>query len=222
VLIPLLALSHFLAAQESIVRGQVTVIHSHRDREPGSSNVVVWLAPLGRNVAVAPLSSARLLQRNKEFTPHVTAVTEGTSIEFPNRDPFFHDVFSIYHGKPFDLGLYESGAVRKIVFSRPGISYIFCNIHPEMSAIVVVTRTPYFAVTGTDGKFKIKGVPPGHYRLEVWYEFASETELGSLSHELEVLPDQSSLGLINVHSSDMVKEHLNKYEEPYTPVKASY
>src|SRR6266700_6776172 len=123
------------------------------------------------------VNGVRLVQKNKRFTPHAVAVTAGSEVEFPNQDPFFHDVFSIYRGKPFDLGLYESGMSRKVRFSQPGVSYIFCNIHPEMSAAVIVLTTPYFTITAHDGSFQVNHVPPGHYRMEAWYELASDTEL---------------------------------------------
>jgi len=124
-------------------------------------------------------------------------------------------VFSIYQGKPFDLGLYESGSSKKIKFVRPGVSYIFCNIHPEMSAAVVVLTTPYFAMTGPDGTFSITHVRPGSYKLQVWYELASESELESSSQELVVGSRDASVSSITLHSSDGRKEHLNKYGEAY-------
>src|ERR1700690_2698314 len=131
----------------------------------------------------APPSGAMLVQKNKSFSPHVLAVMQGTEAEFPNRDPFFHNVFSIYQGKPFDLGLYESGTSKRIKFVRPGGSYIFCTFHPEMSAAVVVLTTPNFAMTAADGPYSIAHVRPGTYKLQVWYELASDTELASVAQE---------------------------------------
>jgi hypothetical protein len=130
-------------------------------------------------------------------------------------------VFSIYRGKPFDLGLYESGTARKIRFSQPGVSYIFCNIHPEMSAAVLALPTPYFAMTGADGNFQINHVPPGHYRAEFWYESATEAELASLTRDLEVGPDASSIS-VTLHSSDLPPQHLDKYGQEYSKDKQSY
>ena len=104
---------------------------------------------------------AVLAQKNKAFDPSLLVITKGSSVEFPNRDPWFHNVFSLFNGKRFDLGLYEAGSSRTVHFDREGISYIFCNIHPEMSAVVVVLGTPYFSVTNKDGEFTIQNVPPG-------------------------------------------------------------
>jgi hypothetical protein len=161
----------------------------------------------------------RFVQKNKRFIPHLLAVTPGTQIEFPNQDPFFHDVFSIYRGKPFDLGLYESGAVRKVRFTQPGVSFIFCNIHPEMSAAVVVLRTPHFAITGRDGSFQIGHVAPGKYKLEVWSESVSEEELNAQSREVEIAPGDNSPIQLTLHASGGAREHLNKYGEAYPPNK---
>lgn len=206
-----------LAAQDVTLRGTVAVVHrsSHKS---GSGDVVVWLTPT--RPAEVPISSAsaRLVQKDKRFSPHVIVVRVGTEIEFPNQDPFFHDVFSIYRGKPFDLGLYESGTARKVKFSQPGVSYIFCNIHPEMSAAVVALSTPYFAVTSADGDFQVAHLPAGHYKVEFWYESASDAELASLARDLDVGTDTSSLA-VTLHSSDLPPQHLDKYGQEYSKDK---
>src|SRR6476620_3171012 len=146
---------------------------SHKDSN--ASNVVVWLSPqqpVDPKPAPSPHSPYRLLQKDKQFQPHLLVVPTGTSVEFPNADPFFHNVFSLFNGKRFDLGLYESGTTRSVKFDREGVSYIFCNIHPEMGAIVLALSTPYYAVSNSDGAVTIHGVPPGNYRLHVWSENA--------------------------------------------------
>lgn len=193
----------------------------HSKSDVGNAEVVVWLTPVERQAEVTLGPAARLLQKDKRFSPHLLAITVGTEIEFPNRDPFFHDVFSIYHGKPFDLGLYESGASRKVRFSKPGISYIFCNIHPEMSAVVVALSTPYFATSARDGSFQIAHVPPGRYKLEIWHELVDKGELASLTREFEVGSADSLVPTIALHASEISSEHLNKYGESYAPEKRS-
>jgi plastocyanin len=213
-LIALLILGSQATAQDATIRGHIDVIH-HSKHESGSADVVVWLTPDRAGETPVPKTTARLVQKNKRFSPHVVAVAVGSEIEFPNQDPFFHDVFSIYRGKPFDLGLYESGAVRKVRFSQPGVSYLFCNIHPEMSAAVIALPTSHFAVTAPNGNFQIAHVPAGHYKLEVWYELASDTELSSLARDLDVLAGDRTLPAITLHASDTPKEHLNKYGQQY-------
>lgn len=203
-------------AQGVTVAGRVGVVH-HGKGEHASNDVVVSLTSTQAEQPAPPGLTLRFVQKNKRFTPHLLAVTPGTQIEFPNQDPFFHDVFSIYRGKPFDLGLYESGAVRKVRFTQPGVSFIFCNIHPEMSAAVVVLRTPHFAITGRDGSFQIHRVPPGRYKLEVWAESVSEPELASQTREVEITAGDNAPLSITLHASSPPKEHLNKYGEVYPP-----
>jgi hypothetical protein len=202
------------AAQGVTLRGQVEVVH-HSSQKSGNANVVVWLTPVFPLDSKTPLSPTRLVQKDKRFSPHVVAVRAGTEIEFPNEDPFFHDVFSIYHGRPFDLGLYESGTVRKVRFSQPGVSYIFCNIHPAMSAAVVAVPTPYFAVTSSDGSFQIGHLTTGRFRMEFWYELASEAELNSLARDV-VIDAEPVPVTVTLHSSDLPTKHLNKYGQEYS------
>jgi len=203
-----------LAAQDLSFRGKVEVVH-RSSHKTGSSDVVVWLTSTHPIEATLPSAPTRLVQKDKRFSPHLVAIPVGSEIEFPNQDSFFHDVFSIYRGKPFDLGLYESGTSRKIKFSQPGVSYIFCNIHPEMSAAIVAVSTPYFAVTGADGGFQIPHVKRGHYRMEFWYEFASDGELNSLTRELDIEPETAPVAL-TLHSSDVAPQHMDKYGQEYT------
>jgi plastocyanin len=213
VLALILMIPRFAASQGMTLRGRVNVIHAS-DEKGGSGNVVVWLTPTSAQDLHVPAHPARLIQKDKRFLPHVIAVPVGTDVEFPNEDPFFHDVFSIYHGKPFDLGLYETGNSRKVRFSGPGVSYIFCNIHPGMSAAVVAVPSPYFAVTSNDGSFKIAHLPKGHYRMAFWYELSSAAELDSLKREMDIDSDPADVN-IDVHSSDIPAAHLNKYGQQY-------
>jgi len=213
-----LSVCGFLNAQDVTVTGRVSMIH-HAKGEHASADVVVSLTSTQAEEPAPPGPTLRFVQKNKRFTPHLLAVTPGTQIEFPNQDPFFHDVFSIYRGKPFDLGLYESGAVRKVRFTQPGVSFIFCNIHPEMSAAVVVLKTPHFAITGRDGSFQINRVPPGRYKLEVWAEAAAEAELVSQTREVEISAGDNPPLSITLHASSVSKDHLNKYGEVYPPTK---
>jgi len=186
-------------------------------RATSSANVVVWLTPLDAKVEVAPLKNVRLLQKDKRFSPHLLVVTSGTQVEFPNLDPFFHNVFSIYNGKRFDLGLYEAGSSRSVLFDRPGVSFIFCNIHPEMSGLVVVLNTPYYAVSGAKGEIAIRNVPPGRYRLNYWYERSSTDELNKVAREISI-PQQHEGGTVQI--PEVLPEnvpHKNKYGKDYDP-----
>ncbi len=185
-----------------------------------ASSTVVWLAPIVAAPAdpatVAPMH-ATLQQKNKTFEPHLLVVTKGSTVDFPNRDPWFHNVFSLFNGKRFDLGLYEAGTSRTVHFDREGVSYIFCNIHPEMSAVVVVLSSRYFAVPNKQGEFSIAAVPPGRYMLRVWNENALPATLHALSREVMVNETSRSLGVIQVRVTMAAAPHKNKYGQDYEP-----
>jgi plastocyanin len=129
-------------------------------------DVVVWLVDVP---AAAPAQGRVVLdQRKLTFSPHILAVRVGTSVEMPNNDRVFHNVFSFKDGKKFDLGLYPSGASKLVTFDRPGVSRIFCNIHPSMAAYVVAVDSAFFAVSGAGGRFTMPTVPPGTYTFRAW------------------------------------------------------
>ena len=182
---------------------------------------VVWLMPLGQPVSdpaeLKPVHAV-LRQKNKAFEPHLLAVTTGSVVDFPNLDPWFHNVFSLFDGKKFDLGLYEAGTTRTVHFDREGVSYIFCNIHPEMSAVVVVVSSPFYAVVSGSGEFSIPAVVPGRYRLHVWTENSSPETLAALTREVDISETSHSLGVLRVRETDSVRTvHKNKYGQDYEP-----
>ena len=112
-----------------------------------------------------------MIQKDKTFTPHVLAIPVGATVDFPNFDPIFHNAFSNYDGKTFDLGLYPPGTSRSVVFSRPGIVRVFCNIHATMSAVIAVLDTPYFDVDARrTAALRSRRSRPGEYRLRLFHE----------------------------------------------------
>jgi len=209
-------------AQETTVTASVAVAHGAKARSHDASNVVLWLNALDPNgVALASVTPTppqpRLVQRNKSFEPRVLVVKVGSLVQFPNRDPFFHNVFSLFEGKRFDLGLYEAGSTRDVLFDKAGISYIFCNIHPEMSAVVVAVNTPYFGVSDRRGQVLIRNVPPGSYLLRVWYDGAVAETLNALAREVTISDSVSTLGHLTVPATNPPQEHKNLYGRDYTP-----
>lgn len=190
---------------------------------------VLWLTPILTSVEQPdriPHEVAgtrfRLVQKNKRFHPHVLVVPVGSQVEFPNRDPFFHNVFSLFDGKRFDLGLYEAGTTRMVNFDRPGICYIFCNIHSEMSTVVIVLATPYYGISNSEGKISIPSVPAGRYQLHVWNERSSPEVLNNLVREITISGDPCPLGLIRLpESGKLVQTHKNKYGRDYDPATAN-
>ncbi len=207
-----------LWAQEISVTGRV-ILEGAGHISPANSTVV-WLTPLGPDANGAgsvPPMHAVLQQKNKTFEPHLLVVTKGSSVEFPNRDPWFHNVFSLFNGKRFDLGLYEAGTSRTVHFDREGISFIFCNIHPEMSAVIVVLASQYFAVPDKQGEFSIASVPSGRYTLHVWNESALPATLQALARAVEVSAVSRSVGTVRVPVTTASTSHKNKYGQEYEP-----
>ncbi|MGH9326446.1 MAG: hypothetical protein ACRD2B_07155 [Terriglobia bacterium] len=205
----------------------------NRDAPRDASAIVIWLTPVsGPFVKESDAALARLphhfelIQLHKRFEPHLLVVPVGSAVAFPNRDPFFHNVFSLFSGQRFDLGLYEAGATRTVKFDRAGVSYIFCNIHPQMSAVVIAVTTPYYAVTNKLGVGIIPDVPDGRYRLQVWSEHALPKTLANLAQELTVRGKVPDLKAISIQAAaDLLANHKNMYGrdyDPATPADAPY
>lgn len=192
-------------------------------RRAPAAEGAVWLvrqgtAPLREDLdalAQQP-KSYQIVQKGKEFHPHLLVVPVGSSIEFPNADPFFHNVFSLFEGKRFDLGLYEAGSRRSVRFDREGISYLFCNIHPEMGAVIISLRTPYYAMLGPDRAAVIRNVPEGEYLLRVWSEDSTEESLRAAERKIEV--KTGKVETFSVHATARATNapaHKNKFGEDY-------
>jgi plastocyanin len=192
-----------------------------RAMEKDASKVVVWLVPLD---AVRPVRATterphyRLVQRNKRFEPDLLVVPVGSVVDFPNADPWFHNVFSLYRGKRFDLGLYQAGSQRSVRFDRIGPSYLFCNIHPEMTGVVLALDSELFGVTDKNGHYSIAGVAPGKYVLHVWYENATPESLQALQRQVTIENGNQTLSLISVQAvKQAAGTHKNKYGQDYDP-----
>ena len=205
-------------AQQITVTGRVELSGTASSPSADSSSAVVWLTPIGKApVQLAGAQShVQLLQKKKTFSPHLLVVPVGTPVEFPNQDPFFHNVFSLFEGKRFDLGLYEAGSSRSVVFNREGVSYIFCNIHPEMSAVVVALKTLYHGISDRSGLVTIQNVSSGTYDMEVWHERVLPETLSSARRRIEISAAASSLGTIHLQEKrNLSQTHKNKYGRDY-------
>ncbi len=137
------------------------------------ANVVIYLEPSpALHVATSPMPVAppALRQRDETFVPHVLPVLVGTTVQFPNDDPVFHDVFSLSSPKAFDLQRYPQGASRSVQFPKAGVVEVFCHIHADMSAYILVLDNPFFVIPDAQGHFALDGVPEGDYQLTAWYE----------------------------------------------------
>ena len=195
-------------------------------KSSAASDVVVWLSPLQELPSGLPArqhAPYRLLQKDKQFSPHLLVVPTGSNVEFPNEDPFFHNVFSLFNGKRFDLGLYESGTSRSVRFDREGVSYIFCNIHPGMGAVVLALSTPFYGVSGADGKVVIHGVPPGSYRLEVWNERAKPLNPNEFPRVVRIAGESERLeDIVLTTQQSPLDDHKNKFGDDYKPEPDTY
>jgi plastocyanin len=183
-----------------------------------ASKVVIWLKSRDqiRPAQTVIPQKYRMVQRNKMFEPTFLVVPVGSLVDFPNMDPWFHNVFSLYQGKRFDLGLYEAGAHKEIRFDREGASYIFCNIHPEMAAVIMTVDSEFYGVSDKTGRVLVPNVPAGDYLLRVWYDNATSQALSALDRPIHIDEGSENIPTISVpvtpHSTN---KHKNKYGHDY-------
>lgn len=216
------------ASQDALTTVNGTIAVTGGPKPPADrSGVVVWLTPVDSVATAAhaaPLTRPRaaMLQRGKRFLPGVLAVRTGATVDFPNLDPIFHNVFSLFEGKRFDLGLYEAGSTRSVNFSVTGVNYIFCNIHPDMSAVVVAVDSEYFTTSGSAGGFSMTNVPPGRYRLHLWHDRFKPAQASDYPRVVTVLATGLSLGTLTlVDSGRVLTPHKNKFGHDYVPPDAA-
>jgi plastocyanin len=180
------------------------------------SNVVVWLTSPEASAARIPRRHAQMLQKEKKFSPHILAIATGTSVDFPNLDPIFHNAFSNFNGQIFDVALYPPGSSKSVRFDRPGIVRIFCNIHPSMSGVIVVVDSSYFATTEADGSFSLPNVSPGAYTIHFFHERATPETLEKLRRTINVNDEGAELPEAIVSEAGYLPiGHKNKYDRDY-------
>jgi plastocyanin len=178
---------------------------------PGTppSSAIIYAEPLD----AAPsrkLGSFTLTQKDKTFRPHILAVPIGSTVEFPNEDTIFHNVFSLSGPQPFDLGLYRAGASRSKAFAQAGEYRVFCNIHPQMTALILVVSTPYVARPGPDGRFALD-LPPGRYRLT-----AVSQRAAPVSGEVIATASTVDAPVLTLDESSWIDvRHKNKFGQDY-------
>jgi plastocyanin len=193
----------------------VTAQAGHTRTQPPAA---IWLTPLHSTTISTPAAGKTftLLQKNKQFSPHLLIVPVGSVVHFPNADPFFHNVFSEFEGRRFDLGLYEAGSSKEVTFGREGISYIFCNIHPEMSAVVIALSTPFYSVEEPGGRFHIANVPADDYMLHIWVEGEGPGTPNVAARRVRISADHTDLGVIHLPQIPHAPPpHDNEYGQKY-------
>ncbi|HTK55482.1 MAG TPA: hypothetical protein VL295_01570 [Gemmatimonadales bacterium] len=200
------------------VSGRLRVIDRSGQGAQDVQQAVIWLTPARGTMPALAAGRTDITTENRTFSPHVTVVTVGSTVRFPNRDGFNHNVFSLTEGNQFDLGLYERGEGKTTTFANAGVVNVFCNVHSTMSAIVVVRNSPWFAQPSADGSFTVGNVPAGEYVLHLWHERASEmTQPVTVTAQGLTLPD------LQLDARGYVqKDHLNKFGRPYARTGRRY
>jgi plastocyanin len=199
-----------LVASAHVGAGAVTgVVRTVAKSGQAAATAIVYAEPLD---AAAPRAQRRftLAQRNKTFQPRVLAVPLGSTVDFPNNDPIFHNVFSLSGPQPFDLGLYRAGDTRPRTFTTPGTYRVFCNIHPQMTAIIVVAPTAFTALASPDGRFTLD-LPPGRYRMTALSERASAVSVELASTQGASMAPE----LVLDESSWVAAPHKDKFGKDY-------
>lgn len=204
--LPLLAFASGVSAGDIV--GRVDLTEKGGKKADDLSDVVVYLES-ARGKAAPGKEVVRM--KSKTFLPHVVAVAAGTTVEFPNEDPILHNVFSL-SGEGFDLGLYKRPKTGARTFTQPGVYTVYCNIHPQMSALVVVRDNPFFAKAAKDGSFRISGVPAGDYKIRAFHERAGE---GALVNVKVPATGDTAVNLSLDAASYKRVPHKNKFGKAY-------
>jgi plastocyanin len=195
------------SAQGADLRGKLTILDKGGKRGTDVVTAVVWRDGAG----TARAGSVQVVTQNKAFAPEVVIVAPGSSVSFPNYDPFNHNVFSLAEEGPFDLGLYGRGETRTTRFDKPGVIRVYCNVHAQMAAVVVVLTSSLHTRPAPDGSFTLSSVPPGRYQLHAWHDRG-----GQVSQEVVVgVGGAAPIELTLDASSFRQKPHLNKFGKPY-------
>jgi len=205
------------AHAQSAVSGQITLLESGKKGRNDLATAIVWLAPVGFTDARFDSIPRRatVAMRTREFLPHVSIVAAGGSVEFPNQDPFSHNVFSNSELGRFDLGLYRRRDTRSATVAKPGVYAVYCNIHSKMSTFVIAVPGRHVARVDNKGAFVLRNVPSGTYELHAWHERASEmqTRIVVGAGDASVMVSLDARGFVP-------GPHLNKFGQAYAVTRA--
>jgi len=212
-IVPMLALPAVLRA--GIITGKVELIDKGGRKASDLSDVVVYVE--GARVKPRP-ATASMVMKGKAFNPRVVVVPVGGTVQFPNEDPIFHNAFSVSGDNRFDMELYKRPKVGSFTFQHPGIVKVYCNIHPQMSAVVVVRDNPLFTKAAADGAFTIENVPAGKYTVKAWHERGGEA--GAEVSVTETGTAQAHFTLDG--STYKAVPHKNKFGKDYSTTDEKY
>ena len=200
------------AANAATVSGKVSFI-SKRGQNPTVGETLVWLEPAGGKVIRKSPATFQMMTRGKILIPHVLAVPAGSTVQFPNDDPISHNLFSLSGSNAFDLGLYRRGPGKAQKFDSPGLVNVYCNVHPNMSAVVHVMQTPHYVFADAAGNYALTDVPPGKYRLVAWNEQGGQTE--SMVEVANAGTVSGNLALTIDSRNYRATQHSDKQGKPY-------
>jgi plastocyanin len=207
----LFALAAALPLSAANVTGKVSFV-SKRGQNPVTAETLVWVEPVsGKTPRLTP-GTFHITTRNKTLVPHVLAIPAGSTVTFPNDDPISHNLFSLSSNNAFDLGLYRRGAGKSQKFDNPGIVNVYCNVHPNMSAVIQVMATPYFSFADANGNFAVAGVPPGKYRLLAWNEQGGQSEAPI---DISASAAPPAVALVLDSRNYRASQHMDKTGKPY-------
>jgi plastocyanin len=192
------------------IGGSVLVRDRSGAEKSDRSDVVVYLEQVPRKYQ-ALKKPRSLAQRDKSFVPRMIAITKGSTVDFPNEDKLFHNVFSLSEGNTFDLGLYRAGESKSVTFDKTGVVDVYCNIHPNMWAQILVLDNPFFTTSNKDGSFELAKVPPGTYKIAAWINGSGEP----VHKEIKVEPGKRAELQFEIREGATSKPHLNKLNQPY-------
>lgn len=198
------------------VSGRVSFV-TKRGQNPIVNETLVWLEPAsGTRAAKRSAATFTMTTRGKTLLPHVLAIPVGSTVTFPNEDPISHNLFSLSSANSFDLGLYRTGAGKTHTFTTPGTVNVYCNVHPNMSAVIHVMSTPYYGFADPSGSFALADVAPGKYEIVAWNEQGGVAHGGTIT-----VP---SAGVANIaltidSRNYRLASHTNKEGKPYTRVE---
>jgi plastocyanin len=197
-----------------LIRGSVRVMKKRffggLAESDDRSGVVVYVTGYDEP---APAEVATLAQQNQRFAPRILPIVAGQTVSFPNRDRFYHNVFSVAPSLSFDLGQYKSSdSPRTQVFNKPGLVPVYCNIHPDMISYVVVLENRAFALTGENGEFELRAVRAGRRTLNAWMPGAQR-----VTREIELAPGAESSAELVLEQTQAIPPHLRKDGTPYPP-----
>lgn len=198
------------------VSGKVSFL-TKRGQNPVAGETLIWLEPLAGKTPKKPPATFQMMTRGKTLVPHVLAIPTGSTVGFPNDDPISHNLFSLSSASTFDLGLYRKGAGKAHKFETPGLVNVYCNVHPNMSAVIQVMATPYYVFADAAGNYALTDVPVGKYRLVAWNEQGGQS---TSNVEVTASAVTGQLAMTLDSRNYRATPHTDKNNHQYAPASA--